>query len=180
MIWIQKQPKSTPNCDGLENKGPFNGAESGVGMRNLKQEKMLSRLDEALLGFRAARKAGQEAEGWLRAVRRAVGVPVEEVARRLGVSRREVYRIETSEKESRIMPGTLRHAAKALDCELVYAVTPRQGTLGDLAEIQEEAREERRKKVEGKRAKELEAMGWRAAFLKSLRSVLRKAGSRVR
>jgi hypothetical protein len=59
-------------------------------------------------------------------------------------------------------------------------VTPRQGTLGDLAEIQEEAREERRKKVEGKRAKELEAMGWRPAFLKSLRSVLRKAGSRVR
>ncbi|MFY9855731.1 MAG: hypothetical protein WAK26_17820, partial [Terracidiphilus sp.] len=91
------------------------------------------KLDETLLAFRVARTAAGETEGWLRAVRQAVGIPVDEVARRMGVCRWEVFRLEKSESASRIMLGTLRRAATALDCELVYALAPREGTLEELA-----------------------------------------------
>ena len=97
------------------------------------------RLDESLLVFRLAKKdelSTEEARSWLRGVRRATGIPVKEVARRLGVTKYEVLRQEKAEMESRIQLATLRRAAEALDCELVYALKPREGTLEDLATAQ--------------------------------------------
>ncbi len=149
-------------------------------MQSERQEELRERLDEALLAFRLARKTGEEAEGWLRVVRQAVGIPVDEVARRLGVSRREIHRMEIAENESRIQLGTLRTAAAALECELVYALTPRRGTLKDLAELQRVAQENAREAKLERTAKILERVGWRTAMLKSLRRALRKAGMKVR
>jgi transcriptional regulator with XRE-family HTH domain len=145
---------------------------------------MRKELDEALLAFRVARKAVGGTESWLRAVRQAVGVPVDEVAERLGVSERDVFRMERAERDSRIVLGTLRRAADALGCELVYALTPRQGTLEDLAAVQKEKREEAREKAreeEKERVEKIEKqIGWRAAMQKSIRRELRKRGIRVR
>jgi transcriptional regulator with XRE-family HTH domain len=44
-----------------------------------------------------------------------VGTPVEELARRLGVQQREIFRWEQSEWESRITLGSLERAAEAMD-----------------------------------------------------------------
>jgi transcriptional regulator with XRE-family HTH domain len=74
-------------------------------------------------------------------------IPVDEFAERLGVSRREIFRLEKSEEEARIQLGTLRRAAEALDCELIYALTPRQGTLGEMAAVRGAAREAARKQA---------------------------------
>jgi predicted DNA-binding mobile mystery protein A len=145
-------------------------------MQTEKQKKVLERLDEALLPFRVARKTGTEAEGWLRAVRHAVGVPVDEVARRLGVCRREIYRLENAEKESRIALGTLRHAAEALGCELVYALAPREGTLSEIARVESEARQRART---AKVRAHLKRPGWRAVMRKTLRRVMREVGIRT-
>ena len=51
---------------------------------------LCGRLDEALLGFRAARPAIPEEAlkgGWLRAVRKATGIPVHVLQKRLGVTK---------------------------------------------------------------------------------------------
>jgi len=146
------------------------------------------KLDETLLAFRVARRMEGETEGWLRAIRQAVGVPVDEVARRMGVSKWEIFRMEVAEKESRIRLGTLRQAAAALDCELVYALTPRQGTLEELAakervrreKIREEEQERKRAEAKAREKKVLKAIGWRAAIRKTIRRGLREAGIRVR
>jgi len=37
--------------------------------------------------------------GWLRALRQILEIPVDEFAQRLGVSRREIFRLEKSEEE---------------------------------------------------------------------------------
>lgn len=66
------------------------------------------------------------------------------------MSTREVFRLEKAEEESRIQLGTLRRAAEALDCELIYALTPRKGTLGEMAAAH---RAEREKVLDIKRAK---------------------------
>jgi len=102
--------------------------------------RLLTSVEEATVPFRMARETTGLDEGWLRAVRRAVGTPVKEVARRLGVKRAEVWRQERMEGESRITLGALRRAAAAMDCELIYGLRPKRGTLSDMAAVRSAAR----------------------------------------
>jgi transcriptional regulator with XRE-family HTH domain len=153
-------------------------------MQGDERDKLRRELDEALLPFRLVRKRKGGGTGWLRSIRQAVGVPVDEVARRLGVCRWEVHRLEESEANSRIMLASLNRAAKGLGCELVYALIPKEGTLEDLAAVQrgvrEEARLRREMDREARKKPWLEVIGWREAFLGSLRTILRRHGFRVR
>lgn len=64
--------------------------------------------------------------GWLRAIRQALGMTREDMADRLGITSSTVVRIEASEQRQTIQLDTLKRAAAALDCELVYALVPRQ------------------------------------------------------
>ena len=98
-------------------------------------------------GYRLGRAAAGERSSWVRALRQAVGISAVEFARRMGVSTREVFRLEKAEEESRIQLGTLRRAAEALDCELIYALTPKRGTLGEMAAVRRVAREAARKQA---------------------------------
>lgn len=153
-------------------------------MQEYERDNLRKELDEVLLPFRLVRKRKGNRTGWLRSIRQALGVPVDEVARRLEVCRWEVFRLEESETNSRIMLASLSRAAKGLGCGLVYALTPKKGTLEDLAAEQRRAREELRiqkeMEREAKRKPWLEEIGWREAFLGSLRTVLRREGFRVR
>jgi predicted DNA-binding mobile mystery protein A len=152
-------------------------ANSGhVKMRRPGPEKaeMRRRADETLLAFRVARKAtAVETGSWLRTVRQAVGVPVYVVARRLGVTKYEIFRLEKAERESRIVLGTLRRAAEALGCELIYALAPREGSLEDLADLEkadrEKARESARAKNEKTKAEVDEYIDWDAAIRQMFR-----------
>ena len=62
--------------------------------------------------------------GWLRSLREALGMPRDEVARRLGMTKQGVSKLETSEADGSISLDTLRRAAEALDARLVYALVP--------------------------------------------------------
>ena len=104
-------------------------------------------LDEDLRVFRGKR-VRRSKWGWLRGVRQALGMRVDEVARRLNVGRSEVYRLEMSESRETITLKKLRAAAAAMGCEVVYAVVPRKGTLEELAE---ELERERKKHPTGRR-----------------------------
>jgi predicted DNA-binding mobile mystery protein A len=107
--------------------------EREMGIAKGAREQIRQRMEDALPGYRLGRAAAGEMTSWVRAVRQAVGMPAEEFARRMGVQEREVYRMERAEAKSRIELGSLRRAAEALDCELIYALTPRKGTLGEMA-----------------------------------------------
>jgi transcriptional regulator with XRE-family HTH domain len=168
-------------------------ANSGhVKMRRLGPEKaeIRRRTDETLLAFRVARKAAAdprtavETGSWLRTVRQAVGVPVYVVARRLGVTKYEIFRLEKAERESRIVLGTLRRAAEALGCELIYALAPREGSLEDLADLEkaerEKAQEAARAKNEKTTAEVEEWIDWDAAIRQMFRREMRKMKIRVR
>ena len=56
-----------------------------------KKDELRRELDDLAMGFRLAPKAGEPDEGWLRAVRLAIGLSVVEVARRLKVSKWAIY-----------------------------------------------------------------------------------------
>ena len=64
--------------------------------------------------------------GWIKAIREALGMTTAQLARRLGVSQPRAVVIEKAEKEDSITLDTLKRAAQALDCHLVYALVPRK------------------------------------------------------
>jgi predicted DNA-binding mobile mystery protein A len=84
------------------------------------------RIDERLSPFREQELRQQPPNlGWLRTIRKALGMTRKQFGQLLGVTQATVADIETSERDGRIQLNTLRRAAAALDCEFVYALVPR-------------------------------------------------------
>ena len=65
-------------------------------------------------------------EGWVRTLRKTLGMSSPQLATRLDVSKSQASQIERMEIEDRITLKQLRRVADALDCDLVYALVPRQ------------------------------------------------------
>src|SRR5258708_3279795 len=103
-------------------------------MRNEFRNLRLKQLDRTLGPFRAAAKTPRPPKGWLRAIREAAGISASEVARTLKTSRQLPLQLERAEAEDRITIKSLRAAANALGCELVYALVPRTNSLQHLVE----------------------------------------------
>jgi predicted DNA-binding mobile mystery protein A len=64
-------------------------------------------------------------KGWSKAIRMALGMTGSQFAKRLGVSQQSAVALERSEANGKIQIETLRRAAEALDCTLVYALVPK-------------------------------------------------------
>ena len=64
--------------------------------------------------------------GWIRALREALGMSSKDLAARMGVTESTVVRIEANERFDSVQLRTLRRAADALGCDLVYALVPRE------------------------------------------------------
>lgn len=97
--------------------------------RNLR----LKQLDRSLESFRAAQTVPRPQKGWIRAIREALGVSAADLGRILGVSRQLPLQFEKAEAEDSITLKSLRHVAHGLDCDLIYALVPRTGTMQELA-----------------------------------------------
>jgi predicted DNA-binding mobile mystery protein A len=78
--------------------------------------------------------------GWIHDVREALGMMSSELAARMKVSGASITKMEQSEKKGTIRIGSLRRAARAMNCSLVYALVPNHGSL-------ERVVEERLKKI---------------------------------
>jgi predicted DNA-binding mobile mystery protein A len=70
--------------------------------------------------------SARPARGWLRAIRHAFGITTAQYASLLGVSQPRIIAIEKGEVDETVTLATLRRAAEALDCKLVYAIVPNQ------------------------------------------------------
>lgn len=86
----------------------------------------LRQLDATLARWREAVLSPRPSSGWVRAIRDALEMSSAALARRLGVSDSAVRKLEDAESNDAITLGTLRRIAAALDCELQYALVPRQ------------------------------------------------------
>ena len=71
--------------------------------------------------------------GWIRAIRDALGMTPTQLAKRMGVARPRVHELEKAEKTDATTLKSLRQAAEAMDCTLVYAFVP-NGSLEDIVE----------------------------------------------
>ncbi len=62
--------------------------------------------------------------GWIRAIRDALGMSTTQLARRLGVKQPRIIALERAEANGTASLKTLREAAEAMECTLVYAIVP--------------------------------------------------------
>lgn len=63
-------------------------------------------------------------EGWLRTVRKALGMPGAQLARRMGVTRSRIAYAERDELNGNLTLKSMQTAAEAMDCRFVYAIVP--------------------------------------------------------
>lgn len=82
---------------------------------------------DAQLGANARlRETKPPSNGWLSAIRHALGMQTRQFAARLRISHQAASEIERSERQGSITLASLRKAADALDCDVVFALVPRQ------------------------------------------------------
>jgi transcriptional regulator with XRE-family HTH domain len=104
-------------------------------MREEQRDLARRRLDKELRYYRMAAREERVTPDLLQAVRQALGVPVAEIARALKVSKSVVFRLEASERRKRITFTSMTRVARAMGCQVVYAVIPLGGgTLEEMAE----------------------------------------------
>jgi predicted DNA-binding mobile mystery protein A len=109
------------------------------------REMRLRQLSHSLAAFDEAKNQPRPQRGWLRAVREALGITLEQVGKSMRTTRQRIKSFETAEAEDRITLASLRRVAEAMGCELVYGILPKSGTINELAE--KRAREEATKRV---------------------------------
>ena len=90
-------------------------------------ESHCAELDASLKPFQEGMRSLPEG-GWGRAVRRALGMSGEQLARRVGVSRATIATLERSEARGRITLASLEKLARGLGCRFVYALVPEVST----------------------------------------------------
>lgn len=81
--------------------------------------------------------AARPREGWIRAIRAGLGMSQEALAARLRVSKTSIAKLERNELHESISIGKLAEVARAMDCQLVYALIPNT-TLDDTVQKQAE------------------------------------------
>ncbi len=74
-------------------------------------------------------------EGWLSALRKALGMSGSMVAARMGVSRNAVYQAERNERDGAITINQMQKLAEAMGGRFVYAIVP-EGSINDVIRTQ--------------------------------------------
>lgn len=92
------------------------------------------RLDERLFALKPEDRFHVPPRGWIRAIREALGMTGVQLASRLGVRPQTIDSFEKSETSGTIQLNTLRRAAEAMDCTLVYALVPKTSLENAVAE----------------------------------------------
>jgi predicted DNA-binding mobile mystery protein A len=83
-------------------------------------------LDATLGRLESLKKLVPPGKGWIRAIRDAIGMTGEQLAKRLNINKQRVSRIEHDEKLGKVKIETLRNVADAMDCVFVHAFVPRK------------------------------------------------------
>ena len=89
------------------------------------QKTALEQLDASLAQFVPLRNLQPPKKGWIRAIRDALGMSGRQLGERMDVSKMWVGDMERLEASGATSLKTLRRAAEAMDCVLVYALVPK-------------------------------------------------------
>jgi predicted DNA-binding mobile mystery protein A len=99
-----------------------------------KKSLQLQQLNSKMLGFASLKQAAIPPTGWIKAIRIAIGMSMQQLGKKLNVSKQGVMDMEKREKDGSITIKSLREIARAMDMQLVYGFVPNDGSLDALIE----------------------------------------------
>ena len=103
-------------------------------MRNKKQL-ALKQLDRKLTPFKGTEKVETPSEGWIKIIRNSLNMTLEQLGKKLGMTKTGAKNLEEREASGTITIKYLNDVAFALDMKFVYGFVPKSGSFEKLVEI---------------------------------------------
>jgi len=94
----------------------------------------LQQLNNKMLGFASLKQVAIPPTGWIKAIRTALGMSMQQLGNKLSISKQGILDIENREKEGSITIKSLKEIGRVLDMQLVYGFVPNDGSLDALIE----------------------------------------------
>ncbi len=99
-----------------------------------KKSLQLQQLNSKMQRFAALQQVATPPTGWIKAIRTAMGMSLQQLGNKLHISKQGVMDMEKREKEGSITIRSLREIARVMDMQLVYGFVPNDGSLDALIE----------------------------------------------
>ena len=99
-----------------------------------KKSLQLQQLNNKMLNYATLKQVAVPPTGWIKAIRTAIGMSMQQLGKKLSVSKQAILDIEKREKSGSITIKSLKEIARALDMQLVYGFVPNDGSLDALIE----------------------------------------------
>src|SRR6478735_12457216 len=94
----------------------------------------IKQLNNKLMVFASLKQVRVPPTGWIKAIRTAIGMSMQQLGDKLSVTRQGILDIEKREMEGAITIKSLKEIGRALDMQLVYGFVPNDGSLDALIE----------------------------------------------
>ena len=107
-------------------------------MRNQKQL-LIGQLERKLKPYYGIEKIAAPEHGWINSIRLTLNMTLEQLGKKLGVTRQGAKRIETSESSGTISLRSMKEIAEVLDMQFVYGFVPKGGSVENLINEKAEA-----------------------------------------
>lgn len=89
-------------------------------------ETTITQIDRRLEALRSMKDKSKVREGWIKFMRKALGLTIVDLANLVSLSRERIIQAEKREIEGAVTLSTLRKMAEAMDCEFVYSFVPKK------------------------------------------------------
>lgn len=99
----------------------------------------IQQINQKLERFSILRDVERPSIGWIKSVRTALGISLQQLGNKKDISKQSALSIEKREQDGTITLNALREAGDAMGLELVYGFIPKDGSLD--AYIERKARE---------------------------------------
>lgn len=99
-----------------------------------KKKLQIEQLSNKLKPYKAAGKAIPPSIGWVKTIRTSIGMSLEQLGGKLGITKQSAQNLEKREGDGSITIKALEDAARALEMKLVYGFVPVDGSIEKMIE----------------------------------------------
>jgi predicted DNA-binding mobile mystery protein A len=96
----------------------------------------IKQVDELISDIKSQKQVQMPKTGWIKLIRTALGMSTRALGERIGLVQSRIAVIEHGEMNRTITLHTLEKVAEGLNCELVYFLIPKSGSLASFREKQ--------------------------------------------
>jgi predicted DNA-binding mobile mystery protein A len=99
-----------------------------------KNKLQFQQLNEKMLQLAGMQNVIVPPIGWIKAIRNGIGMSMEQLGKKLSITKQGVMDMEKREKEGAITINSMQEIAKAMDTQFVYGFVPNAGSLEQMIE----------------------------------------------